>query len=55
MLYHTLYLRKADVVACCCLVADVVANFCYLNITTSRLCVADVKATMADGIAMFVI
>ena len=27
MLYHTLYLRKADVIACCCLVADVVPTF----------------------------
>ena len=45
----------ADVIAYYWLVADVIATIVRWYKTTFSLCVADVIATMADGIAMFTI
>ena len=46
-------LNMADVIAIYCLVADVIAILCSVVWNHIRSCVADVIATMADGIAMF--
>ena len=47
--------KMADVIAYYWLVADVIATVVRWYKATFSLCVADVIATMADGIAMFTI
>ena len=55
MLNPQLCSKMADVIAYYWLVADVIATVVRWYRTTFNLCVADVIAIMADGIAMFTI
>ena len=45
----------ADVIACYWVLADVIANLLIDIQPQFNLCVADVIATMADGIAMSIV